>query len=197
LATRQCACVGRRRTGENHRESGFMNISSINNAPAQPAEGVESYGKIKQSFKKLGIALESGNLSDAKEALAQMENSAPTQPDGDINPMKAKAEILIKAVDSGDLKAAQAAYADIKKTVSQHPPGNGRFSVVSPTNGPNKSSSDVAGSSLNTIYDKKDANKDGTVTFKEEQDYNLKHPDEAKQVAAAVQNNASSLDVAV
>jgi hypothetical protein len=43
-------------------------------------------------------------------------------------------------------------------------------------------------SSSNKVYDKKDANKDGKVSFKEEQDYAMKHPDDAKKSYLAVKN---------
>jgi len=43
-------------------------------------------------------------------------------------------------------------------------------------------------SSSNIVYDKKDANKDGKVSFKEEQDYAMKHPDDAKKSYLAAKN---------
>ena len=48
-----------------------------------------------------------------------------------------------------------------------------------PSGGAGKSGG--SGSSSNKVYDKKDTNKDGTVTYDEEQAYMLKHPEEAKQ----------------
>ncbi len=136
----------------------------------------------------LGKALESGNLSDAKEALEQLQTNAPAQAKNNSNPMSAKMEALSKAVESGDLKAAQEAYADIKKTMSQRPSGGGGRAGGAggpppgggvPPSGAGKSSDTSETSDSSKVYDPKDANKDGTVSWKEEQDYNLKHPEKA------------------
>ena len=171
---------------------GNMQINPITSSPFQAAQGSDRFAKMKQSFENLGSALDSGNLSDAKDALAQLEKNAPAQGGQKNNPLSAKIETLNKAVDSGDLKAAQDAYADIKKTMSQGPRGGGgRAGGASgpppggahPSGGGDKASGTASSSDSNTVYDKKDANKDGTVSWKEEQDYDLKHPDEAKKAA--------------
>jgi hypothetical protein len=39
-----------------------------------------------------------------------------------------------------------------------------------------------------------DANKDGTVSWKEEQDYYLKHPDEAKKASPAANSATVKID---
>jgi hypothetical protein len=58
-------------------------------------------------------------LSDAKEALAKLEKNAPPGADKAGNPLSAKIEALSKVPDSGDLKTAKEAFADIKKTIAQ------------------------------------------------------------------------------
>jgi hypothetical protein len=165
-----------------------------------------------QLFQQLGSALESGNLSDAKEALAQLQKNAPAQAGTEKNPINAKMATLGQAVDSGDMKAAQEAYNDIKNTISQHPGAGGRQAGgpggVRPAGGPRggaphggaKESSGTKGSSSsNKVYDKKDTNKDGTVSAMEEIVYDLVHPDEAKQASAPgkTATDGNSVDVTV
>jgi hypothetical protein len=178
-----------------------MQIGSINSATYQPMGAGESLAKVKQSFQKLGSALESGNLSDAKEAMAELQKNAPAQAGGENSPMGAKIETLTKAVDSGDLKAAQQAYADIKKTMSQRPPparggGPAGGQGGAPPNGAKKSSSTSDSSSPYKTYDKKDTNKDGTVSSMEELAYSLKHPGETEQTSATakVDSDNGSID---
>ena len=162
-----------------------MQVTAISSRSSATAQASSVLDKVKQSFQSLGTALESGNLSDAKDALTQLQKKAPAQAGNTSNPIGTKMEVLSKAVDSGDLKAAKAAYADIKKTLSERPATGSaptRGAGGPPPSGGGKSSS--ASGSSSKVYDKKDANKDGTVSWKEEQDYDLKHPDEAKQAAA-------------
>ena len=102
-----------------------MQVASISSSSYQRPGAIESFGKMKQSFEKLGSALESGNLSDAREALGQLQEDAPAQAGKADNPISANIETLSKAVDSGDLKGAQQGYADIKKTISQRPSTRG------------------------------------------------------------------------
>ena len=170
-----------------------MQISPITSRPYPAVQASDAFAKAKQSFDNLGGALESGNLADAKKALAQLSQNAPPQAGSQKNPMSEKMDALSQALDSGDLKGAQDAYADVKKTMAQRPSGSGgRGGGPPPGGGPPggggpggaaKSSSAGGGSSSNKVYDKKDANKDGTVSWKEEQDHDLAHP-EAAQVAS-------------
>jgi hypothetical protein len=51
-------------------------------------------------------------------------------------------------------------------------------------------SSGSSSSSDNKVYDKKDTNKDGTVSYQEEFDYNLKHPEVANENQANAQKAA-------
>jgi ribosomal protein S20 len=178
-----------------------MQISSIGNSSFPPAGAVESIANIKQSIQKLGSALESGNLSDAKDALAQLKKNAPAQAGKDNDPIRSKIETLSKAVDSGDLKAAQQAYADVKKTISQQRPAAGGPQARGPGGAPprgappggaKKSSSAAGSSSSNKVYDKRDSNKDGTVSELEKLDYRLKHPEEASNSSATAKSDSKS-----
>ena len=151
-----------------------MQISSVTGGALSALQGNDRFAKTKQSFNDLGSALESGNLSDAKTALEDMQKNAPKQASDTSNPMSQKMDALSKAIDSGDVKAAQDAYADIKQTMSQRaagrpsgpPPGG-----APPSGGKGKTSSTEDSSSSNKVYDKKDANKDGKVSAQEEIDY--------------------------
>lgn len=169
-----------------------MQISSIGSSAYQPAQAAGAFDKAKQAFRQLGAALDSGNLSDAKEALAQLQKNAPAQTDSQNNPMGAKIEALTKAVASGDLTAARQAYADVKKTITQNPQSGGmRAGGARGAGGPPRgggrpggaenSSSSKKASSSSTIYDKRDTNQDGTVSPMEELAYDLKHPGDATQ----------------
>jgi hypothetical protein len=163
-----------------------MNISSVSSRPHAALQGSDGFAKAKQSFQALGNALDAGNLTDAKSALAQLQANAPAQARSDKNPMSAKMEALNKAVESGDLKAAQQAYAEIKTTMSQRPMGGGQRAGGAggpppggaPPGGAGKTSAKSESSDSSKVYDPADADKDGTVSWKEKQDYKLKHPEQ-------------------
>ena len=166
-----------------------MQITSLSSATFQVAGGTQTMNEMKKSLEELGSAVESGDLSSAKNLLTQMQKNAPAQ--SSDNPMSQKMDALSKAVESGDVKAAQQAYADVKKTLTQRPPAGGTTpspqgaarggqhpSGAAPSGGQKSSGSTSSSSSSSTkTYDKKDANKDGTVSTMEEIEYDLKHPD--------------------
>ena len=165
-----------------------MQISAVSSSSYSAIQGSGGFAKVKQAFQNLGKALEAGNLDDAKKALAQLQANAPAQAKNDKNPMSAKMEALSKAVESGDLKAAQEAYSDIKKTMSQRPTGGGGRAGGAggpspgggaPPSGAGKTSETSESSDSSKVYDPADTNKDGTVSWKEERDYKLKHPEKA------------------
>ena len=146
-----------------------MSISGISSSVSlYQTNQVSSFTKIKQDFDSLGSALESRNLSDAKKAFAQLQKDAPTQGGTGTNPMKSDIDSLGKALDSGDLKAAQEAYSKIQDKMSQGPPAGG------PGGAKNASESKAD----SKTYDKKDINKDGTVSAQEEMIYALQHLDD-------------------
>lgn len=157
-----------------------MQISSATGGALSALQGNDRFAKIKQSFNNLGSALESGNLSDAKTALAELQKNAPKQAGGSSNPMSQKMEALSKAIDSGDVKAAQDAYADIKQTMSQRPAGRPSGPPpggAPPSGGAGKASGTEDSSSK--VYDEMDANKDGTVSTQEKLAYLQKSHDSA------------------
>jgi len=159
-----------------------MQISSATGGALSALQGNNRFAKIKQSFDNLGSALQSGNLSDAKTALTEIQKSAPKQASNSSNPMSQKMEALSKAIDSGDVKAAQAAYADIKQTMSQRPAGRPSGPPpggAPPSGGAGKASGTKDSSSSNKVYDAKDTNKDGKVSALEELAYLQKSRDSA------------------
>lgn len=179
-----------------------MQISSVNNISSAPAGGSEQFAKTAQAFRELGSALDSGSLSDAKNALAQLQKVAPAQSNRRSNPISEKVETLSKALDSGDLKTAKSAYADIQKTVAAtggsrpsrgagggKPPGGG-----APAGGA-KGASAASSSSATKTYDKKDANKDGTVSAKEEAAYDLAHPEDAVTSSVVKQSKSGRVSL--
>lgn len=181
-----------------------MQVNSITSRAAATLQGGDVFSKVKQSFQNLGSALESGNLSDAQAALAQLQKNAPARANDDNNPMKAKMEALSQAVESGDLKAAQEAYADVKKTMAHRPAGGpqggGGAGGPPPGGAPPSGGGQVSGAggstASNKTYDVKDTNKDGTVSWKEEQDYKLKHPEAATETTppATVDSDRGLID---
>jgi ribosomal protein S20 len=165
-----------------------MQISSVTSGGMSALQGNDRFAKIKQSFNNLDSALESGNLDDAKTALAEIQKNAPKQASDSSNPMSQKMEALSKAIDSGDVKAAQDAYADIKKTMSQRPSGRPSGPPpggAPPSGGAGKTSGTEASSKSNKTYDKMDANKDGKVSAQEEMNYLQKHPKTEKTDSTA------------
>jgi hypothetical protein len=169
-----------------------MDISSVTSTSYQSVSGSDPMAKMKQLFQSLGSALDSGNLSEAKNALAQLQKNAPANSSDGNNPISAKVEKLSKAIESGDLKAAKDAYADIKKTMSQGPTSQGRGpGGASP--GGSKQSSGANGTSSKKEYDKKDLNKDGVVSAEEEIVYDLKNPGEVKKSSTVVKKDSSPL----
>ncbi len=174
-----------------------MQISSVSSQSYQPADVSDSFEKAKKALETLGNALDSGSLTDAKQALAQLQKNAPAQAGNSNNPISAKIETLGKALDSGDLSAAKTAYADIQKTLSQRPTGGGGRPSGPPPSGANSSSNAAATSSSNKTYDVKDTNKDGKVSYQEEAAYIVTHPDAAKTTSATanIDSDKGKLDI--
>ena len=182
-----------------------MHVGAASSAAIQRAGAADTMAKVKQSFDKLGSALESGNLSDAKDALANLQKNAPKGPNGP-NPVGEKIDALKQAVDSGDLKAAQTAYADVKSAMSQRrgaggpppggPPPGGPPPGGRPPGGPppagGKASASAGDSSSGKVYEKADADKDGTVSAMEQLAYDATHPDETKKADTSAAANAKA-----
>jgi soluble cytochrome b562 len=174
-----------------------MTINPVTSSAAQAVLGNDPFTKAKQTFDELGSALKAGKLVDAKKALDQLKQNAPAQAANGNNPISEKMDALSKAVDSGDLKAAQNAYADIKKAMPQRPGastgGAGGSSGPPPGGAPGGGASKSSGTSGSTssskVYDKKDTNEDGTVSLQEELAYSVKHRDDGKQSAAIVKDS--------
>ena len=81
------------------------------------------YAQVKLDFQNLGKALQSGNLSDAQQAFATLQQDTPTtgqsqgsQSSNSSNPM----QDLGNALQSGDLTGAQQAFAKMQKAGKGH-----------------------------------------------------------------------------
>jgi hypothetical protein len=169
-----------------------MEIGAITSRTRSEVQSSDGFARTRQFFQELGSALESGNLSVAKEALAQLQKNAPARAGNENNPITAKIQALSKALEAGDLKAAQSAYADIKSQKSQRPTAGRRADHAggpapggTPPSGAGKSSGTGGPSNSTKVYDPKDTNKDGKVSWKEAMDYKLKHPEATTQDATS------------
>jgi hypothetical protein len=100
-----------------------MQINSVNSQSFHPQEMSDSFNKVKKSFDDIGSALSSGNLSDAKTALSDLQKFAPKNSNDTKSPMNKEMNELSSAIESGDLAKAQSAYSDIKEHMSNRPSG--------------------------------------------------------------------------
>jgi hypothetical protein len=161
--------------------------------------------QMKQNFDDLVGALKSGNLDDAKKAFNKLQKNAPPQGADSKNPVSAEIQNLQKALDTGDLKGAQAAVSQMQAKMPQGPPagGPGGGAAPPPPKGPppgggrppqgakadtvqldsTKSGSTSSASSSSKVYDKMDSNKDGTVSAMEALFYELKNTNDATSIS--------------
>jgi len=159
-----------------------MTISAISSGNMQLPQGSNPIAQMKKSFDELGNALKSGNIEDAEKAFSKLQSSAPSQAGDGKNPMSSEITSLKKALDSGDLKGAQAAYSKIEEKISKAPNAGG------PPQGAAGAKNGKAGSAASggKTYDKKDTNKDGTVSLMEEMAYALTHASSESKASPTV-----------
>lgn len=163
-----------------------MSISATNGNATQVNAGGHSFGKVKKALDDLQQAIKSGNLDDAKAAYSQLQASAPKGASAD-SPIGRKIAAIGKALDSGDLGAAQTALDDIKKAGPRRPDGPGSGSGppgAPPPGGPppaagahrghggghadgDNDSDSSSRSSSSSTYEAADTNHDGKVTMQE------------------------------
>lgn len=162
-----------------------MSISAISSGSSFQMSGSNPMAQMKQNFDDLGSALSSGNLDDAKKAFNKLQSNAPSGGDSK-NPISSEINSLKKALDSGDLKGAQEAYSKIQDKMSKMSPPAGGLTQGAPTDTvqlSTKGGGDKSSSSDTKTYDKKDSNKDGTVSSAEELAYDLAHPNSESSTA--------------
>jgi hypothetical protein len=141
--------------------------------------------QMKSQFDQLGKALDSGDLTAAKQAYSAIQQNAP-QGQGDQGPvaqMKSKMDQLGQALDSGDLAAAKTAYSAIQQSAPKGgpkgaPPAGGD---APPSAGATTSASGGKSSSSSTSTDPRDLNGDGVVSAAESLIYSIRHPDLTKK----------------
>jgi outer membrane protein assembly factor BamD (BamD/ComL family) len=102
-----------------------MNVSAINSASNPYQSSVQGvYQQRAQDFRSLQNALQSGDLSGAKQAFASLQSNAPNStqaPGGAVNtsgqssPFAKDFQTLQSALQSGDLSGAQNAFATLKQ----------------------------------------------------------------------------------
>jgi hypothetical protein len=99
-------------------------ISSANNAYQ-----TNPYAQARQDFQNLGNALQSGNLTAAQQAFAQLQQSNPNigQSQGTQNNSSASQAIqnLGNALQSGDLSGARQAFAQLQQGMQAAGKGHG------------------------------------------------------------------------
>ena len=155
-----------------------MQITSSTTTRPQfsPAEQ-SKFAEVKQAFKDLSSALDSGNIDAAKTALATLQKDAPPSANGKSNPISDKLDALSKALDSGDLSSAKSALADIQKDIASRRSGKGggHHHDGPPPGGaaPAGGAESSGGTSKAKSYDPRDTNQDGTVSAAEELAYEL------------------------
>jgi hypothetical protein len=141
--------------------------------------------QMKSQFDQLGKALDSGDLTAAKQAYSAIQQNAP-QGQGDQGPMaqmKSNIDQLGEALDSGDLAAAKKAYSAIQQSAPKGgpkgaPPAGGG---TPPSAGGTKSASGGNSTGSSTSTDPMDLNGDGTVSAAERLIYSIRHPDLTKK----------------
>lgn len=122
--------------------------------PPRPSDMMDEndpMAQIKEDFDAFGSALQSGNLSDAKKALAALQENAPAQ-----GSQPSEIDSLSKALESDDLQGARDAYSHIQEKISHRPP-----EIASSENGVSQSSSardDVLNALLAALSSKDDSN---------------------------------------
>jgi len=159
--------------------------ASSGSTPQINQSQMSKMAQMKSQFDQLGKALDSGDLTAAKQAYSAIQQNAP-QGQGDQGPMaemKSKMDQLGQALDSGDLAAAKKAYSTIQQSAPKGgpkgaPPAGGG---APPSSGATSSASGGKSSSSSTSTDPKDLNSDGTVTEAERLVYSITHPDLTKK----------------
>lgn len=158
-----------------------MSITGISSVLSGLQASRSSSSVIKKDFEDLGNALQSGDVSKAKEVFAKLQKDLPSQGSGGGNPLASDLEKLGKALTSGDLETARDIFSNIEARMSQGPgageSGNkaqGRADAYIPSG---------SGDTGSAVYDVRDTNHDGVVSAIEEYEYALTHADEADKTS--------------
>jgi ribosomal protein S20 len=107
----------------------MMSISSISSATdvfrTYQTSGQNKLKEIRQDFKDLGSALQAGDLQDAQKAFAALQQLLPNSSAGNLtqngqqtsagNPFATDLSGVGEALQSGDLKKAQDAFAKLQQ----------------------------------------------------------------------------------
>lgn len=97
-----------------------MAITGISsNAAVYSADQNSSLAKFKENFEKLGKALESGKISDAKNTLTQLQKGFTANYGSSVNPIGNDLTSLGKTLNSGDIQSAQQIFSKIQERLVQ------------------------------------------------------------------------------
>lgn len=176
-----------------------MSVSGISSRLSSLQENQSnSLTQIRKDFESLGGALQSGDLSDAKQALAQLQQDISYQGGSGSNPMSSDLETLDTALDSGDIEAAQKAYDSIMAKLSQGSQGQAAGGAEAKSAAGNEDTVTLSGDastsqsqSGSTVFDARDTNQDGFVSFQEEIEYELKHPGDTDVTQQTTESSGS------
>lgn len=159
--------------------SSFSISASSGSMPQINQSQMAKMAQMKSQFDQLGQALDSGDLTAAKQAYSAIQQNAPQgQSDqGPMAQMKSKIDQLGQALDSGDLATAKTAFSSIQQSA----PKGGPKGAPPPGGGAPPSASGGKTSSSTTSTDPMDLNGDGAVSASEKLIYSITHPDLTKK----------------
>jgi len=100
----------------NHTRRNVMSISGISSS----SYNYDPFSKIKDDFKAISTALNSGNLTDAQKAYTTLKSDTSSVKSDSNNPMAKDIQSLGSALDSGSLSDAQQTLAGIQKHLNGH-----------------------------------------------------------------------------
>ncbi len=115
---------------------GSIDVNSVSGASIASQSQLQ---QIKADFNQLKQRLQSGDLSGAQQAFADLQKLAPQ---GASGPFQDQINALGQALQSGNLSAAQQAFSALQSAAeTQGPPRGTRSADATGTNGANGSSS--------------------------------------------------------
>lgn len=99
-----------------------MTISGISsNSSVYQTDTAAKMAQRKQDFQSLADALQSGNLSDAQKAFAQLQSDGvKTSQTQNSNSQSSPLQALASALQNGDLSGAQQAFAQLQQGMKAH-----------------------------------------------------------------------------
>lgn len=110
-------------------------INNLSSGPLYQADGVNPYQQRRQNFEALAQALQSNDLTAAKQAYTALAQSIPSGADQPNNPFAQ----IGQALQSNDLASAQNAFAALQARHKHHHHHGNPQPDASPTGSPQTS----------------------------------------------------------